>query len=136
MIKIQKEDFSIEEIFEEIKKRSRNIGAVVIFIGVAREFSRGRKVKKLYYEVFEEMAMKKLEEIRRKAIERYNLIDMIVIHRFGEIDINEKIVAIAAAAMHRKEAFEACMYYIDELKKIVPIWKKEITEEGEYWVEE
>ncbi len=136
MIKIQKEDFSIEEIFEEIRKRSRNIGAVVIFIGVAREFSRGRKVKKLYYEVFEEMAMKKLEEIRRKAIERYNLIDMIVIHRFGEIDINEKIVAIAAAAMHRKEAFEACMYYIDELKKIVPIWKKEITEEGEYWVEE
>ncbi len=136
MIKLQKEDISVESVVEELRKRSRNIGAIVLFLGVAREFSRGRKVKMLYYETFKEMALKKLEELRQEAIRKYNLIDMIVIHRYGYIDINEKIVAIAAAAMHRRQAFEACMFYIDELKKIVPIWKKEITEEGEYWIRE
>ncbi len=136
MIKLQREDFSIEEVVNEIKKRSRNIGAVVTFLGVAREFSRGEKVVELEYEAYSEMAVKKLEEIREDALKKFDIIDVIIIHRYGKIDINENIVLIAVAASHRKDAFEACMFCIDELKKRVPIWKKEKTEKGEIWIEE
>ncbi len=136
MIKLQKEDFSVEEVVNEIKKRSRNIGAVVTFLGVAREFSRGKKVSELEYEVYSEMAIKKLEEIRKEALEKFDIIDVFIIHRYGKIDINENIVLIVVAASHRKDAFNACMFCIDELKKRVPIWKKEKTEKGDVWIEE
>ncbi len=136
MIKLQREDFSIEEAVNEIKKKSRNIGAVVTFLGVAREFSRGEKVVELEYEAYSEMAIKKLEEIREEALKKFNIIDVIIIHRYGRISINENIVLIVVAAPHRKDAFQACMFCIDELKRRVPIWKKEKTEKGEVWIEE
>jgi len=135
MIKIQKEDFSVEKEIEEMKKRSRNIGAVVTFLGVAREFSRGRRVMELEYEIYDEMAIKTLEEIRKEAMEKFKVIDIFIIHRYGRIKINENIILIVVGAMHRKEAFEACMFCIDEIKKRAPIWKKEKTKNGNFWVD-
>ncbi len=134
MIKIQREDFSVEDLVEEMKRRSKNIGAVVTFLGVAREFSRGREVLELEYEVYEDMAVETLEEIRREAIEKFDVTDVFIVHRYGRIGINENIVLIVVGAVHRKEAFEACMFCIDEIKRRAPIWKKEKTKEGEFWV--
>lgn len=136
MIKIQREDFSIEEEIKKVKARSARIGGVVAFLGTAREFSRGKEIKKLVYEHYAAMAQKKLEELRERAMKNFEVIEIAIIHRTGEIKIGENIVLIIAAAEHRSEAFKACQWCIDELKRAVPIWKKEITSNGEVWVEE
>ncbi|HDL16143.1 MAG TPA: molybdenum cofactor biosynthesis protein MoaE, partial [Euryarchaeota archaeon] len=73
---------------------------------------------------------------RREAMEKFDAIQISIIHRYGGVDIGDNIVLIVAGAEHRKDAFEACRYCIDELKKHVPIWKMEYTKEGEVWVEE
>ncbi len=136
MIKVQREDFSIEEEIKKVKAKSRRIGGIVTFLGTVRDFSRGKEVKKLVFEHYPGMAEKKLVELREKALEKFDVIEVSIIHRFGEIGIGENIVLIIVGAEHRKDAFEACKFCIDELKKIVPIWKKEITTEGEIWIEE
>ncbi|RLI86276.1 MAG: molybdenum cofactor biosynthesis protein MoaE [Archaeoglobales archaeon] len=132
MIRIQREDFSVEEFVDLM--RGRDVGAIVTFLGVVRGFSRGRNVFELEYEVYHEMALKTLEEIRKEAIERFNIKDVFIIHRFGRLKVGERIVLIVVGASHRKEAFEACSFCIDEIKRRVPIWKKEKTDVGEYWV--
>jgi molybdopterin synthase catalytic subunit len=136
VIKVQREDFSIEEEIKKVKAKSRRIGGIVTFLGTVRDFSRGKEVKKLVFEHYPGMAEKKLVELREKALEKFDVIEVSIIHRFGEIGIGENIVLIIVGAEHRKDAFEACKFCIDELKKIVPIWKKEITTEGEIWIEE
>jgi len=136
MVRIQSENFSIDEEVRRVKESSKRIGGIVTFLGVGREFSRGKEIKWLEFEHYPEMAEKKLEEIRRQALEKFGLIELSIIHRTGKIEIGENIVLIIAAAEHRKDAFKACEWCIDELKQIVPIWKKEITTEGEIWVEE
>lgn len=136
MIKIQKEDFSIEEEIKKVKAKSTKIGGIVAFLGTAREFSRGREVKKLVYEHYFGMAQKKLEELRKRVLQKFDVFEVSIIHRTGEIKISENIVLIIVAAEHRSEAFKACQWCIDELKKVVPIWKKEVTSDGEVWVEE
>jgi len=133
MILIQKEDFSVEKFIEMMK--SKDVGAIVTFLGVVRGRSRGRNVLELEFEVYDEMAVEVLEEIRREAIERFNVKDIYIIHRCGRLKVGENIVLIVVGASHRKEAFEACTFCIDEIKRRVPIWKKEITDEGEYWIE-
>jgi molybdopterin synthase catalytic subunit len=82
------------------------------------------------------MAEKKLSEIRDRAIREYGAIDATIIHRVGMMPVGEDIVLILVASMHRDEAFKACRFCIDELKRITPIWKKETSQEGEVWVEE
>jgi molybdopterin synthase catalytic subunit len=135
-VKIQKEDFSLEKEIEEVKAASKRIGGIVTFLGTARDFSKGKEIKKLVFEHYEDMAIEKLKDIREKALEKFDIIEVSIIHRTGEIEIGENIVLIIVAAEHRKDAFSACTWLIDELKKVVPIWKKEITTEGEIWVEE
>ena len=134
-IRIQKEDFVITDEIDAMKKVSRNIGGIVTFLGTGREMSKGENITKLNFEHYPQMAEKKLEEIRVKAIEDFKIIDMSIIHRIGEIDIGENIVLIVAAGEHRKEAFEACEWAIAELKRITPIWKRETTSKGEVWVQ-
>ncbi|MBI5253958.1 MAG: molybdenum cofactor biosynthesis protein MoaE [Euryarchaeota archaeon] len=136
MIKIQKEDFSVEEEIKKVKAKSARIGGIVAFLGTAREFSRGKDIKKLQYEHYAGMAHKKLEELRERALKNFDVLEVAIIHRTGEIKIGENIVLIIAAAEHRREAFKACEWCIDELKRAVPIWKKEVTSDGEVWVEE
>lgn len=136
MIKIQEEDFLVDSEVRQVRSQYKNTGGVVAFIGTAREFSKGKQIKELFFDSYKEMAIKKLEELREEAIKKFDIFELSVIHRIGTIDIGEDIVLIIAVAEHRKAAFEACEWAIDELKRAVPIWKKEITTGGEIWVEE
>ncbi|UCD11126.1 MAG: molybdenum cofactor biosynthesis protein MoaE [Nitrospinaceae bacterium] len=135
-VRIQREDFSVTGEIEAIKKVSRNIGGIVTFLGTGRELSKGENITQLNFEHYPNMAEKKLEEIRVKAIADFKIIDMSIIHRIGEIDIGENIVLIVAAAEHRTEAFKACEWAIAELKRTTPIWKRETTSKGEVWVQD
>ena len=133
MIKIQREDIDIEK--EIVSVRTPSTGGIVTFLGTVRNNALGRDVAKMNIEVYEVMALKQLEAIRGEAIEKYGVNEVTVIHRYGELEVMDNIVFISVSAGHRKEAFDACMYIIDELKQRVPIWKKEITAEGDFWVE-
>ncbi len=119
------------------KFKRPEIGAIVSFVGTVRGVSQdgSESVKALNYEVYENMALETFQELERTAKASFEIQDTLIIHRIGRLAVSENIVLIAVSAMHRKPAFEACEFIIDELKKIVPIWKKEITEENEYWVE-
>jgi len=110
-------------------------GAVVIFDGVARNNTKGRRTLYLEYEGYEPMSIRTMEQIGREVRERWPINRVGIIHRLGRIEITESSVVIVVTSAHRKIAFEACHYAIDRLKKIVPIWKKEYFEDGEVWVE-
>lgn len=133
---IQTEPFSLQEEIERIKQTSSAVGAIVTFLGTTRDVSRGKQVARLEFEHYPGMAEKKLGEIRARAMREHGLIEVTIIHRVGVLPVGEDIVLIAVAAEHRDEAFKACRFCIDELKRITPIWKKETTPEGEVWVEE
>ena len=133
-VRIQKADFCVTDEIEAMKKVSANIGGIVTFLGTARELSKGENIAKMNFEHYPQMAEKKLEELRLKAIEDFKIVDMSIIHRIGEIDIGENIVLIIACGEHRKEAFSACEWAITELKRTTPIWKRETTSKGEVWV--
>ena len=136
MVRIQEKDFSVDEEIERVKKGSKRIGGIAVFLGTARDFSKGKDISGLSFEHYPGMAEKRLNEIRDRAIKDFGAIDVSIVHRIGKIETGENIVLIVAAAEHRKEAFKACEFAIDELKKITPIWKKETTITGEEWVEE
>jgi molybdopterin synthase catalytic subunit len=137
MIKIQRENFSVEDEIKKVKLKSKKIGGIVCFLGTARDFSEETgDVEKLEFERYPGMAEKKLEELRKSALEKFDIIEAGIVHRYGVIPAGENIVLIVVGAMHRVDAFEACRWLIDELKKIVPIWKKEFTKKGEVWVVE
>jgi molybdopterin synthase catalytic subunit len=99
-----------------------------------RDNSHGKRVRRLEYEAFEPMALRKLEAIGDEVREKWPQVRLSVHHRVGVLAVGEAAVVIAAAAGHRHEAFRACEYTIDRLKQDVPIWKKEIYEDGEEWV--
>ncbi|AEH25303.1 molybdenum cofactor biosynthesis protein MoaE [Pyrococcus yayanosii] len=127
------EDFDIEKAVSLVS--SPEVGGVVIFLGKVREENFGRRVLKLIYEAYEEMALAEMERIREEALRKFPLKDILIWHRVGELEIGENTILIVAAGKHRKEAFEACSWVVDEVKRRVPIWKKEVTEEGEFWIE-
>jgi molybdopterin synthase catalytic subunit/molybdopterin converting factor small subunit len=136
LVRVQREDFSIDAELARIRARSRRIGGIAIFLGTARDRSQGREVSGIKFEYYEGMAQKKLREIRERALKDFDVIEVLLVHRFGDIDIGDNIVLVIAAAEHRAEAFRACKWSIDELKQITPIWKLESTPEGSIWVEE
>ncbi|WP_286756789.1 molybdenum cofactor biosynthesis protein MoaE [Roseivirga sp. UBA838] len=109
-------------------------GGLVVFIGNVRNKTKGKEVKYLDFEAYEAMALKEMQKIAREAIERWHLYDMAIHHRVGRVAIGEAAVVIACSSAHRKESFKACEFAIDTLKKTVPIWKKEVFEDGEVWV--
>jgi len=136
LVRVQREDFSIDEELSRVRRRSKRIGGIAMFLGTARDRSKGKDVDGITFEHYEGMAQKKLREIRERALKDFDVIEALVLHRFGEIGIGENIVLIIVGAEHRAEAFRACKWAIDELKQITPIWKLERTPEGEVWVEE
>jgi molybdopterin synthase catalytic subunit len=110
-------------------------GAMVTFDGVVRNQTAGRGVISLQYDAYVPMAIKEMRRIGDEVRERWPEVDRIgIIHRFGELKISESSVVIVITSPHRRVAFEACHYAIDRLKQTVPIWKKEIFEDGEEWV--
>ncbi len=135
-IRVQTEDFSTEEETDKIKACSKRIGGIVNFLGTARDFSKGQEINHMFFDHYPGMAEKRLAEIREHALKDYDIIEVTIIHRVGEIAIGDNIVLIIVGAEHRKDAFRACSWCIDELKRITPIWKKETTPEGIVWVEE
>ncbi len=136
MVRIQKEDFSIDEEINRVKATSGDVGGIVVFLGTGRGTSRGRSISKLDFEHYPGMAEAKLNEIREKALKDFDIIEVNIVHRISEISIGENIVLIVVGAAHRADAFKASKWCIDELKRITPIWKKETTPDGEIWVDE
>ena len=112
-----------------------SVGGIVVFEGVVRDNARGKQVRYLEYETYQEMAEQQIRTIITEAQQRWGVERVAVAHRFGRLEIGEASVIIVVATPHRGEAFEACRYIIDTLKKTVPIWKKEVATNGEEWVE-
>ena len=110
-------------------------GATVTLDGYAREWTRGRRTLHLVYEAYTPMAEREFERLGREAHERFEIAHIGIVHRTGRLEIGETSVVIAVSAPHRGAAFEACEWAIRELKRTVPIWKKEIFADGEVWVE-
>ena len=133
MIKVTSEDFSIDEIVGSI--RSGGMGAIVTFIGTVRDNSKGRDVDRIEIQVYEEMAVKQLQAIREEAIAKFGVEEVAIVHRYGTLDVSDNIMMIAVGAGHRPEAFEACRYVLETIKEKVPLWKKEFTPDGDYWIE-
>jgi molybdopterin synthase catalytic subunit len=112
-----------------------SVGGIVVFEGVVRNHARGKQVRYLEYEAYEEMAEQQIRAIIAEAQGRWGIHSVAVAHRFGRLEIGEASVIIVVSSVHRGEAFEACRYIIDTLKSSVPIWKKEVATTGEEWVE-
>jgi molybdopterin synthase catalytic subunit len=111
------------------------IGAVVSFIGLMRDINEGERVEQLFLEHYPGMTEKALRKIAEEAVQRWELEGCRVVHRVGKMAPTEPIVVVAVAARHRKSAFLGCEFVIDYLKTQAPFWKKEITSEGERWVD-
>jgi len=135
MIKVQKKDFDIEKEIKIIKDKYSNIGAVNSFIGYVRDLNQNKDVKYLELEVYQEMAIKELSKIREESIKKWDLIDCLVIHRYGKLYVNEKIVLVVCFSEHRNSSFEACKFIMDYLKKNAPFWKKEFYSKGSNWLQ-
>ena len=133
-VRIQYEDFSSDEEIRALQTSSKRMGGIATFLGCARDFSEGREVSEISFDAYDRMALPEMRKLRTEAIELFGLLDVRIVHRLGVVRAGESIVFIAAGAEHRAPALDACRWIIDELKERVPIWKKEITPEGEEWV--
>jgi molybdopterin converting factor subunit 1 len=110
-------------------------GAAVVFEGVVRNQTRGRRTLYLDYEAYEEMALRQMESLAAQALGQFQIRDVAVVHRLGRLAIGETSVLIVVAAAHRAPAFDACRWLIDTLKRTVPIWKKEYFDDGAVWAD-
>jgi molybdopterin synthase catalytic subunit len=109
-------------------------GAVCTFVGVVRGYSRGKTISYLEYEAYAPMAIKEMKAVAAKIKERWGLDRVAIVHRVGRLAIGEASIVIAVASPHRHEAFAACEFAIDEVKRTVPIWKKEVWTDGQVWI--
>jgi molybdopterin synthase catalytic subunit len=111
-------------------------GAVVTFLGVTRDHNEGRKVEYLDYEAYQPMAENKIAELISEMRSKWELGKIAIAHRTGRVDIGETSMVVAVGSAHRRPAFESALYFVDRLKEVVPIWKKELFEGGEVWIGE
>ena len=132
MFEITDDVLTAESVADAV--RAPECGGVVTFLGTVRSPSRGRDVLYLEYEAYPEMAVRKMEQIAAEIQERWAITRVAIRHRTGRLEVGEASVAIGIAAPHRHEAFEACEYAIVRLKRIVPVWKKEVWADGEQWI--
>ncbi|HEV8593083.1 MAG TPA: molybdenum cofactor biosynthesis protein MoaE [Pyrinomonadaceae bacterium] len=110
-------------------------GATVTLDGYVRKYTKGRETLHLFYEAYEPMAIKEMQKLVEKAKQDFEISNVGIVHRLGRLEIGDTSVVISVAAPHRKAAFAACKWLIRELKRTVPIWKKEVYADGEEWVE-
>jgi molybdopterin synthase catalytic subunit len=130
---IVRDEIDLREIREDMEDPED--GAAVLFEGVVRNNSRGRRTLYLDYEAYQPMALNEMEKLAQAALERFKVRDIYVVHRLGRLGIGETSVLIAVSSAHRAAAFDACRWLIDTLKKTVPIWKKEYFEDGAVWAD-
>lgn len=135
MIRIQREDFDVGAEIENLAGGNAKVGGVAVFIGLVRDIAGGEAVRAITLEHYPGMTEKKLEEIEAEALRRWPLEATLIIHRYGELKPNDRIVLVAAASGHRDDAFEACRFLIDWLKTKAPFWKLEDKASGAKWVE-
>lgn len=134
-ISVQIEDFDVSEELFRLRTAKPEIGAIVSFVGLVRDLNLGDQVSTLTLEHYPEMTEKSLAKIVQTAKSRWQLIDATVIHRVGALHPTDQIVFVAVASAHRGDAFQACEFIMDYLKTEAPFWKKEVTQDGERWVD-
>lgn len=118
-VRIQPDPINVDEVIDSARRK--DAGAIVTFLGTVRA---DPSVKALEYEVYEEMALAKLKELEENARQKFDILEMTIVHRTGRLSIGEDAVIVACSAPHRHEAFKACEWAMEELKRIVPIWKE------------
>jgi molybdopterin synthase catalytic subunit len=133
MIRIVEDHIDVLQLLKSVQ--APQAGGIDIFLGTTRNNSGGKKVIRLEYEAYTPMALKLMGKIESEVRTRWQICEFSMIHRIGVVPVADASVGIAVSAPHRKEAFEACRYAIDELKRKVPIWKREVFEDGAMWVE-
>jgi molybdopterin converting factor subunit 1 len=130
---IVREKINTPAILAELKQPSD--GAAVVFEGVVRDNTRGRRTLYLDYEAYEEMALKQMDVLASQALQQFPIRDVAIVHRLGRLEVGETSVLIVVGSAHRAAAFDACRWLIDTLKRTVPIWKKEYFEDGAVWAD-
>jgi len=123
MLKITREDFSIDEIVQKMK--TKETGAIVSFMGFVRGKSKDKIVDKFRIQVSEEMAIHQLEKIRAKALQKFKVNQIAIVQRIGSLKVSEGILLIVVDAPHRDEAFKACRDVLEQIKKVAKMWEKE-----------
>ena len=133
LIEITTGSLSPEPFLQHVRRDES--GAVALFLGVVRDNSHGRRVLYLEYDAYPEMAERKLREVAEEARARWPITDVAIAHRTGRLEIGETSLLVAVASPHRHDAFAACHHIVNRIKEVVPIWKKEVWEGGEAWIE-
>ncbi|HSF14490.1 MAG TPA: molybdenum cofactor biosynthesis protein MoaE [Vicinamibacteria bacterium] len=133
MFEVVHDILDVKTLARQVARQSD--GAIVAFSGIVRGTNQGKKVLFLEYEAYPEMAVKMMERIGDEIRATWGLQSVRIQHRVGRLNVGETSVVIVVSSPHRDDAFAACQYAIDRLKRIVPIWKKEVFEDGEVWVE-
>lgn len=133
MARVQEEPIALAELLSGVG--SDTDGAVVLFVGTVRGETRGRRVVGIDYESYRPMAEAEMSRIEREALKRFAVSRVLIVHRTGRLAVGEASVAVAVASPHRAEAFEACRFAMEAVKREAPIWKKELFEDGAAWVE-
>ena len=133
-VRVQAAPLSLDALLAQVG--GTDCGGIVTFTGVVRDHSRGHAIDHLEYEAYVPMAEREMKHIAARVRERWPEVRIAMSHRVGRLELGDAAVMIVAGAPHRAEAFEACRFAIDTLKQTVPIWKKEFSQQGTYWVEE
>jgi molybdopterin synthase catalytic subunit len=133
LIEITAEPLAPEPFLQHVRRDDS--GAVTLFLGVVRDNSHGHRVLYLEYDAYPEMAERKLREVAEEAQARWPITDIAIAHRTGRLEIGETSLLVAVSSPHRHDAFAACHHIVNRIKEIVPIWKKEVWEGGEAWIE-
>jgi molybdopterin synthase catalytic subunit len=134
-VRVQTSDFDAGAEIAALRRGNPKIGAVASFIGLVRDVNDGDAVSALFLEHYPGMTEQALEKIVLEARERWDVMDVLVVHRVGELKPTDQIVLVIVAGAHRGEAFAACEFLMDYLKTRAPFWKKEQTPQGPRWVE-
>jgi molybdopterin synthase catalytic subunit len=133
MFEVTPEVLEPQRVVEHVRRDEA--GAVALFYGVVRDYNAGRRVLYLEYDAYPEMAEKVMRELADEIKSRWPVTGIAAQHRTGRLEIGETSLLVAVSSPHRREAFEACHAYVDRLKESVPVWKKEVFEGGEEWIE-
>ena len=134
-VRVQMQDFDVGRELDALTRGRRDVGAVASFVGLVRDANDGQAIEGMTLEHYPGMTEKALEEVCAEAHSRWDLIDMVVVHRVGSLVPGDRIVLVGVASAHRGEAFAACEFIMDYLKTRAPFWKREDTPTGARWVE-
>ena len=135
MIKVQREDFEVGAELDAISAGRPNVGAVAAFVGLVRDLAEGNDISAMTLEHYPGMTERQLEALEAEARGRWQLDEVLIVHRYGRLQPGDRIVLCAATSAHRQDAFEACAFLMDWLKTQAPFWKKEETSADTRWVE-